>query len=408
MAKKQQKPAKADGVVKSNAAAHSSALSDLISNLNKDMGDGTIMYGNQKVNNVTFVPTGIATLDAVIGGGIPRGRIIEIYGAEASGKTTTTLEIIAGYQRHKFEDKKHGVCAFIDAEHSLDVSWAKNVGVDINHTLINQPSHGEEAFDIVEKMCKSGVVDLIVVDSVAAMVPKQIIEGSMTDSTVGAQARLMSKGLSKINSVALKSKTSIVFINQIRNKIGVMYGSPETTPGGLALKYYASMRIELRRGESLKLSGKDDGKVIGALCKAKIIKNKVAPPYRNCVYGIYFGQQLSLDAPPTYGVDKIGCLFDAAVIHGVITNNSSFYYFDGQKIDNGRDRSVNALRNNQDLMGRINAAIIEASKPTSGEMVELTDADDDEFDDAIGEGGDLTEEEVLGALGDENKVGDQS
>jgi recombination protein RecA len=393
---------KKSGAVASNAdAAGKNPLAQLIARLNKDVGPGTIMMGrNQQAMNVDFISTGIATLDAVMGGGIPRGRIIEIFGAEGSGKTTTTLEIIASCQRTYFEaTKRQGVCAFIDAEHALDPTWAKHLGVDMDLVLVNQPADGEEVFTVASEIVKSGAVDVVIIDSVAAMSPRDELDADISTNQIGAHARLMSKGLRILKGPVNESKTAVIFINQIRHKIGVMFGSPETTPGGNALKFYASVRVDLRRGETIK---KDKDKPIGVTCKAKIIKNKVAPPYRSCVYNIYFGNAPIGGDEIIYGVDKVGCLFDAAVTHKVITQNSSFYYFDGAKIGNGRDKSVAAIIGSTVLADKIRAAIMVA---TSSKGVDLSDTTDDELDENLADVGvdgveDTEEEEVTATRDD--------
>lgn len=380
--KKKAAAAKA-GAAAANVAAYAAAatkdptkaLSMLAAAINKDIGDGSIIYGDTQLPNVDFISTNIATLDAVIGGGLPRGRITEIFGLEGGGKTTTTLEIIAACQRTYFDKfKRKGVCAFIDAEHALDPVWAKNIGVSMKDLLLNQPAHGEEAFRVLEAIVKSGLVDVVIVDSVAALIPKEELDGEVTDNKIGAHARLMSKGMKRIAGIISDSSTACVFINQIRNKIGVMFGNPETTTGGLALKFAASVRIDLRRGETIK-SGEEP---IGVTCKAKIIKNKVAPPYKNCIYNIYFGTTPDGAETPVYGVDKISCLLDAAILYGVITLGGSNYYFNEQRIGAGRDKSAAALQGSPELVAKIRTALMEAVKPIPG--VNLADADDDELD----------------------------
>lgn len=392
MAKKRQ--TKAD-LVASNAAAYSAAgsLAELAAVLNKKIGPGTIIVGEQQMPNVDFISTGIMSLDSITGGGIPRGRLIEIYGNEGSGKTTTTLEIIASCQRTFFEKyDRHGVCAFIDAEHSLDPTWARNVGVDMKSILLNQPSDGEEVFDVIEGIVKSGLVDLIIVDSIASMIPREELAGELSDNQIGAAGRLMSKGLRRIKGEVNKSKTAVVFINQIRQKVGVMFGNPETTPGGLAMKFYASVRIDLRRGETLKI--KDGETPYGAVCKAKIVKNKVAPPYRNCEYNIHFGKSQTPDGDIIFGVDKVGCLFDVGVMHGVIDRSGSTFYFDGESIGSGRAKSMATIVGDKDLAEKIRLAIMAATTPAGSNLAET---DDDEFDEAID---DVEDDDLIAASQD--------
>lgn len=395
--KKSQKPQ----VVADNRAAHllPNSIAALCARLNKDIGPGTIMIGEQQVPNVDFISTGIATLDAIAGGGIPRGRIVEIYGAEGSGKTTTTLEIIAACQSAYFPElKRNGVCAFVDAEHALDPSWARNIGVDMNKIMLNQPSSGEEAFKIVEAIVRSGLVDIVIVDSVAALVPREVLEGQIDDAQIGAQARLMSKGLARLKGYVNESKTSVIFINQLRTKIGVMFGNPETTPGGLALKFYASLRVDLRRGATIKVGGKDNEKPIGVVCRANIIKNKVAPPFRKCEYTLYFGHPVVPGGDPVFGADKIGCLFDAGLTYKVIGLSGSTYYFDGQNIGNGREKSVAAIVANHDLATKLRLAILVAATPVKG--TDLTQVDDDELDDNLADVAEVGEDTAADQIAD--------
>ncbi len=399
--KKKAAAAKA-GAAAANVAAYAAAaakdptkaLSMLAASINKTIGDGSIMYGDTQLPKVDFISTNIATLDAVMGGGLPRGRITEIFGLEGGGKTTTTLEIIAACQRTYFDKfNRKGVCAFIDAEHALDPAWAKNIGVSMRDLLLNQPAHGEEAFQVLEAIVKSGLVDVVIVDSVAALIPKEELDGEVTDNKIGAHARLMSKGMKRIAGIISDSNTACVFINQIRNKIGVMFGNPETTTGGLALKFAASIRIDLRRGETIK----DGDEPIGVTCKAKIIKNKVAPPYKNCIYNIFFGTIPEGATAVVHGVDKISCLMDAAILYGVVTLGGSNYYYDGQKIGAGRDKSIAALQGSPELVAKIRAALMEVVKPAPG--VNMAEIDDDELDAEL----ENEVEDVAGAEGDEEE-----
>lgn len=323
-----------------------SSTKDLMAIINKQHGEGSVMRGRGSIINVETFSTGVASIDKALGRGIPMGRIIEIYGPESHGKTTTTLEIVAACQAHYFEKKqRNGVAAFIDAEHALDPDWAANIGVNIEELLLSQPNSGEEAFDIMETMARSGLVDLIIVDSVAALVPKSELEGEIGDHHVGAQARLMSKGLRKIKGIVNNSKTTVIFINQIREKVGVMFGSPETTPGGRALKFYASIRGEVRKIGALK----DGDDVVGVRTKIKIIKNKVAPPFVTAEFDICVGNSKR----PVYGIDKVSCLLDEAVELKVVGKKGSWYDYKGEKFGNGANQAVKQLMENEDLKDKI-------------------------------------------------------
>jgi recombination protein RecA len=296
------------------------ALDLALSQIEKDFGKEAIMRLGEKhaKENVESIPTGALPLDIAIGiGGIPRGRIIEIYGPESSGKTTLALCMVAQTQ------KLGGIAAYIDAEHAMDPEYAKKIGVDIDNLLISQPDSGEQGLEIADKLIRSGAVDIIVVDSVAALVPKAEIEGEMGDSFVGLQARLMSQALRKLTSNISKSKTSIIFINQLRQKIGIMWGSPETTPGGLALKFYSSVRLDIRRIESVK---KGD-EVLGNRVRVKVVKNKVAAPFKQAEFEIIFGQ----------GIDKFGYLIDMGVNGGIIEKAGAFFSYKGEKLGQGRE-----------------------------------------------------------------------
>lgn len=318
-------------------------LEELTRSIDKELGSGTIMRGRGAVVNVDVFPTNIAAFDLALGvAGIPQGRIIELYGTESSGKTTTCLEIIAACQKHYFASKKrNGVAAFIDAEHALDPVWAEKLGVNMDELLLSQPDSGEDSFTIAEKLAESGLVDLIVIDSVAALTPRVILEGEMGDQTMAALARLMSTGMSKIKGKCNKTKTSIIFINQIREKVGVMFGNPESTPGGRALKFYASVRIEVRKGKPIK----SDDTVIGFRPTIKIVKNKVAPPFTTAEYDICVG----LDPRPTNGIDKIASLLETAEELGVIKKNKNFLIYNEKNIGNGLNNAIKTVSADESL-----------------------------------------------------------
>lgn len=346
---------------------------NLMAIINSQYGDGSVMKGRGSIINVETFTTGIASIDRAMGRGVPSGRIIEIYGPESHGKTTTTLQIVAACQEHFFESKnRKGVAAFIDAEHALDPEWAANIGVNMDELLLSQPDSGEEAFDIIETMARSSLVDLIIVDSVAALVPKAELDGEIGDHHVGAQARLMSKGLRKIKGIVNNSKTTVIFINQIREKIGVMFGSPETTPGGRALKFYASIRGEVRKIGALK----DGDDVVGVRTKIKIIKNKVAPPFVTAEFDICVGHANR----PVYGIDKVSCLLDEAVDFKIVSKSGSWYSYKGDKFGNGANKAVKSLMENSDLLGMIKKdlyAMINSRFETTSEISEIKDQEHD-------------------------------
>ena len=317
------------------------ALKMAIDKIEKDFGKGAIMkLGDKPAVSVETIPTGALALDVALGvGGVPRGRIIEVYGPESSGKTTLAQHIVAECQ------KKGGIAAFVDAEHALDPEYARNLGVNIDELLISQPDTGEQALDITEELVRSGAVDIIVVDSVAALVPKAEIEGSMEDQQMGLQARLMSKALRKLTGIIGKTNTTVIFINQLRQKIGVMYGNPETTTGGNALKYYASVRMEIKRVEGLKGDGED----VGNHVRVRILKNKVAPPFRTAEFDIIFGK----------GMCKIGNILDVAVDLDIVKKAGSWFSFNEEKLGQGRDKSKEFLANNPDILNTVETLVRE-------------------------------------------------
>ena len=319
----------------------SKALKLAIEKIEKDFGKGAIMkLGDKPAVSVETIPTGALALDVALGvGGIPRGRIIEIYGPESSGKTTLAQHIVAECQ------KKGGIAAFVDAEHALDPEYARNLGVNVDELLISQPDTGEQALDITEELVRSGAVDVIVVDSVAALVPKAEIEGSMEDQQMGLQARLMSKALRKLTGIIGKTNTTVIFINQLRQKIGVMYGNPETTTGGNALKYYASVRLEIKRVEGLKGDGED----IGNHVRVHILKNKVAPPFRTAEFDIIFGK----------GICKIGNILDVAVDLDIVKKAGSWFSFNDDKLGQGRDKAKEFLAANPDILNQVETLVRE-------------------------------------------------
>ena len=318
------------------------ALDAAIAKIEKDHGKGSIMkLGDSRAQmNVDSTPTGSLSLDIALGiGGIPKGRIIEIYGPESSGKTTVALHMIAEVQ------KQGGVAGFIDAEHALDPVYAKNIGVDIDNLYISQPDFGEQALEIADTMVRSGAVDIIVVDSVAALVPKAEIDGEMGDTHVALQARLMSQALRKLTGVINKTNCSVIFINQLREKVGVMFGNPETTTGGRALKFYSSVRLDVRRVETLKAGGE----MIGNRAKVKIVKNKVAPPFKEAEFDIMFGK----------GISKEGDILDLASKIGVIVKSGAWYAYNGEKIGQGRENAKIYLREHEAAMNEIEKKVRE-------------------------------------------------
>ncbi|MBM3243752.1 MAG: recombinase RecA [Candidatus Omnitrophica bacterium] len=317
----------------------SKALELALAQIEKQFGKGSIMkLGSHVKANVETIPTGALTLDLALGvGGLPRGRVVEIFGPEASGKTTLTLTAIREIQ------KKGGVAAFIDAEHAFDSTYAKLIGVNLDDLLISQPDTGEQALEIAETLVRSNAVDLVVIDSVAALTPRAEIEGEMGDSHVGLQARLMSQALRKLTAAISKSRTCVIFINQLREKIGVMFGSPETTPGGRALKFYSSVRLDVRRIATLK----EADKVIGGHVRVRVVKNKVAPPFREAEFDILHNE----------GIGKAGAILDAGVTLEVISKSGTWLSFNNEKIGQGRDSAIKALKDNQKLSDTIEKEI---------------------------------------------------
>ena len=362
------KAAKKTGIMVNENADKSEkakALNTALAQLEKDFGKGTIMkLGENTHMEVQAVHTGSIALDMALGiGGVPKGRIIEIFGPESSGKTTVALHIIAEVQ------KAGGEAAFIDAEHALDPVYAKALGVDINNLLVSQPDCGEDALEITEALVRSGAIDAVVIDSVAALVPRQEIEGDMGSSTVGIQARLMSQAMRKLSAVISKSNCVVIFINQLREKIGVMYGNPETTTGGRALKFYASVRIDVRKADQIK----NGGEILGNRVKCKIVKNKVAPPFRTAEFDILYGQ----------GISRSGELLDMGVSLEIIKKSGAWFYYNGDKLGQGRDKARMALEENEELFAEIEGKIRAMSDKIEMLEEEFELDEDDEEDDGF-------------------------
>lgn len=343
------------------------ALNEALAQIQKQFGKGAVMkLGDDSARmNIEAISTGSMSLDLATGiGGVPKGRIIEVFGPESSGKTTLTLHIIAEAQ------KQGGRAAFIDAEHALDPEYARNLGVDVDELLVSQPDYGEQALEIAEMLVRSGAVEIVVVDSVAALVPKHEIDGAMGDATVGLQARLMSQALRKLAGVINKTNTTIIFINQLREKIGVMFGNPETTTGGRALKFFSSMRIDVRKVESIK-SG---DQILGSRTRAKIVKNKVAPPFKQAEFDIMYGK----------GISKSGDVLDCAVDAKIIEKAGSWYSFDGNRIGQGRENVKKYLEENPDVLDQVEGLLLDTLKADKDkkdeELVQdISDALEDEF-----------------------------
>ena len=348
------------------------ALDAAMAQIEKQFGQGAVMrLGDKSQVEIDTIPTGALTLDIALGiGGLPRGRIIEIYGPESSGKTTVALHCVAEAQ------KMGGTCAFIDAEHALDPVYAGNIGVDVDNLLLSQPDTGEQALEICETLVRSGCIDVVVIDSVAALVPRAEIEGEMGDSHVGLQARLMSQALRKLAPVVSKSNTICIFINQLREKVGVMFGNPETTPGGRALKFYASVRLDVRKVETLR-NGTD---VVGSHTRVKVVKNKVAPPFKEAEFDIMYGK----------GVSSEGCIIDLGVETNIIDNSGSWFAYNGAKIAQGRDAAKQYLIDHPDVREEIEEKIRDSYMPAddddivSGGAVEAAPEEESDDDDILG------------------------
>ncbi|MFV0523821.1 MAG: recombinase RecA [Acidimicrobiales bacterium] len=340
------------------------ALDIALGNIEKQFGKGSVMkMGERSDMDIETVPTGALALDLALGvGGLPRGRVVEIYGPESSGKSTLAMHVVAEAQRNG------GICAYIDAEHAMDPTYAANIGVDVNELLISQPDTGEQALEIADILVRSGSIDVIVVDSVAALTPRAEIEGEMGDSHVGLQARLMSQALRKITANLSKTHTICIFINQLREKIGVMFGSPETTPGGRALKFYSSVRLDIRRIESLK----DGAEVVGNRTRVKVVKNKVAPPFRQAEFDIMYGQ----------GISREGSLLDIAVDRGIVKKSGAWYTYEGEQIGQGRENVKKFLVQNPDLVMEVQDRVLrdvgiiaddDPDEPAAGKKVDPDD-----------------------------------
>jgi recombination protein RecA len=341
------------------------AITEALRVIKKQFGDGAIMrMDGQAVIPVDVIPTGSLALDLALGvGGLPRGRIIEIYGPESSGKTTLTLHAIAEAQ------KRGGVCAFIDAEHALDTQYARRLGVQLDELLVSQPDCGEQALDITDTLVRTGAIDLIVVDSVAALTPRAEIEGDMGDSHMGLQARLMSQALRKLTAMIAKTKTVVIFINQLRQKIGVVYGNPETTTGGNALKFYCSVRMDIRKGKTIKKAEE----IVGSHVRVKVVKNKLAPPFREASFEILYGS----------GINRLGELIDTAERLGAVTKNGAWYSYEGNRLGQGRERVMEHLSEHPETTNKLIACLRESGAliPASalpGQAVTPSSADDDE------------------------------
>jgi recombination protein RecA len=352
-------------VVEGNFVDKTKALDAALSQIERAFGKGSIMRlgKNQKAVEIETIPTGSLGLDIALGvGGLPRGRVIEIYGPESSGKTTLTLHVIAEAQ------KKGGVCAFVDAEHALDPVYARKLGVNLEDLLISQPDTGEQALEITDTLVRSGAIDVLVIDSVAALTPRAEIEGEMGDSQPGLQARLMSQALRKLTASISRSNTMVIFINQIRMKIGVMYGSPETTTGGNALKFYASVRLDIRRIGAIK----DREEVVGNQTRVKVVKNKVAPPFKQVEFDIMYGE----------GVSKVGELIDLGVKAGVVEKSGAWFSYDSTRLGQGRENAKTFLKANPEIANRIETAIRENSGLIADRILDNVDPSDADVADA--------------------------
>ncbi len=313
------------------------ALDSVILQLEKQFGKGSVIKMDQNFNNdIEVIPTGCLTIDKALGvGGIPRGRIVEIYGPESSGKTTVALTVVSQCQ------KMGGTCAYIDAEHALDPNYAENLGVNISELYVSQPDTGEQGLEICEALVRSGAIDLVVIDSVAALTPKAEIDGEMGDSFIGLQARLMSQALRKLTGIVSKTNTCVIFINQLREKVGVMFGSPETTTGGKALKFYSSIRLDVRKTDTIKVGDE----VVGNKTKIKVVKNKLAPPFKTAEFEIMFGK----------GISKVGALIEIAVEYNIIEKSGAWFSYNGEKIGQGKENAKNFLENNPEIYAEVEA-----------------------------------------------------
>ena len=364
MAAKKKETAKQAAAAEAANSEKKRALDMALAGIEKQFGKGAVIrMGERQVQDIQVIPTGCLDLDIALGvGGLPRGRVVEIYGPESSGKTTVALHVVAEAQR------AGGVAAFIDAEHALDPIYARKLGVDVDQLYVSQPDTGEQALEICEALVRSGAIDIVVIDSVAALVPKAEIDGEMGDSFVGLQARLMSQALRKLTGIVNKTNCTCIFINQLREKVGVMYGNPETTPGGRALKFYASVRIDIRRGEQLK----DGSNVVGNRTKAKIVKNKVAPPFRVAEFDILYGE----------GISKEGSLLDAAVTLDIIHKSGAWFSYGDQRIGQGRENTRKFLKENPEIAREIDA-IVRAEMMGKNEPAEapVIPEEDEGFDD---------------------------
>ena len=372
MAKNKSTKPQVQSISSEDKDARKKALEAAMSQIEKQFGQGAVMrLGDKTQIEIDTVPTGALTLDIALGiGGLPRGRIIEIYGPESSGKTTVALHCVAEAQ------KMGGTCAFIDAEHALDPVYAGNIGVDVDNLLLSQPDTGEQALEICETLVRSGCIDVVVIDSVAALVPRAEIEGEMGDSHVGLQARLMSQALRKLAPVVSKSNTICIFINQLREKVGVMFGNPETTPGGRALKFYASVRLDVRKVETLR-NGTD---VVGSHTRVKVVKNKVAPPFKEAEFDIMYGK----------GVSSEGCIIDLGVENNIIDKSGSWFAYNGAKIAQGRDAAKQYLIDHPDIKDEIEDKIRESYMPAddddipAGAAADAAPEEDSDDDDILG------------------------
>jgi len=340
-AKSNGKPAESNGK-RDVDSAKGSALNAALTQIEREFGQGSVMrLGDRAAVRVATIPTGALSIDLALGvGGVPRGRIVEIFGPESSGKTTLVYEIIAQAQ------KMGGICAFIDTEHAIDPIYARTIGVDIDELLVSQPDHGEQALEIADVLTRSGAVDVVAVDSVAALTPRAELEGQMGDQTVGLQARLMSQAMRKLTGNLNRANTICIFTNQIREKVGVMFGSPETQPGGRALKFYASQRIDIRRIETLK----EGTEAVGNRVRAKIVKNKVAPPFRQAEFDIEYGR----------GISSEGCVLDLGIEHGIVQKSGAFFSYDGERLGQGRNNAKAFLRENPAMVSEIEGKIYAA------------------------------------------------